>query len=76
MKYTSSCEEYARICGVVLREKPYLDPEFMFRDLCWSERIDPEGMDELFREELGLGGQEVLEQFREGEVRKFLFLHH
>lgn len=66
--------QYEKFAACLLDEKPYLDPSVTFRGLCHGLGLPYRRLNNTLLAELGLGGQEIMEIFREGDVRKLLFL--
>lgn len=70
----ASFAQYESFVAYLLERKPYLDPFLTFRQLCLELGLPHRRLNNTLLVELGLGGQEIMEIFREGDVKKLLFL--
>lgn len=76
MKKYATMEQYRTLSEYMLGEKPYLDPSLSFRKLCSRLGLPYRRLNNTLLAELGLDGDEIMENFRAGEVGKLLLLHN
>ncbi len=74
MKNHASITEYEAFSAMMLERRLYLDPSMTFRRVCSMISVRPSSLDRLLKRELGAGGDEIMEKFREGDVKALLFL--
>lgn len=64
MKNETLSQAYARLADLLLEERIHFDPDLRFRDICRLAGADPEEMDRLLREEVGLSGEALVMAIR------------
>lgn len=74
MKNQACITDYEAFSSLMLDGRLYLDPSMTFRRVCAMIPVSASSLDRLLKRELGAGGDEIMERFREGDVRKLLFL--
>mgnify|MGYP003522257567 CR=1 FL=1 len=68
--------DYELFSEFLLENRAYLDPKLDFITICRDLNIDYKSLDNTLFHELGVGGQELIEIFRDGEMKRLLHLHH
>lgn len=74
MKKYATFQEYARFSDYLLTTRIYLDPSVTFRGICHGLGLPRRRLDNTLMAELGLAGREIMEKFREGDMRMLLLL--
>lgn len=67
MKNTALPEAYARLADLLLDDKIHLDPAVGFAEVCIRAEADPQAMDLLVRDELGMSGQDLVQALRSSD---------
>ncbi len=67
-------EWYESFSRLMLEDRLYLYPEVSFADVCSAIAADEKELDEMLRDTLGVGGDELMESFRRSDVENLLLL--
>ena len=70
-KNAALARQYEAFASLLLEGQVYFDASLGFREICSWIGADPDALGGMIREELGLGGEELLRDLRESG-RRFL----
>lgn len=76
MKNTAQYRDYEMFSLHVLACRHYLENGEDFTSICGSLGLCPQSVEDMLFEELGVGGDELLDLLRRGESERVLHLRH